>query len=228
MQQLSRLSAGFALLADVAMGTLGGSLKRKENITGRLADALAWQYLASAAVKRFVGSKDAERDRPAFAWALEHALFQIERALVGTLDNLPNRPAAFVVRWLVFPFGARRKPPSDRLAARLARAILEGGALREALSTAIYVPERTDAGLGKLEAALAAVTAAAPVREKLRAGQKARKLARGPLSEVLEAAVRAQFISESEKKLVLEAEAAREAAIAVDAFGDVREPSHAL
>jgi acyl-CoA dehydrogenase len=90
------------------------------------------------------------------------------------------------------------------------------------------VPERADAGLGRLEAALAAVVAAAPARDKLRAAQKARKLARGPLAEVLEAGVRAQFISESERKLVLDAEAAREAAIAVDAFGEVREPSHAL
>ena len=40
-QRLSRLSAAFAIVSDVAMGTLGGSLKRREKITGRLADVLA-------------------------------------------------------------------------------------------------------------------------------------------------------------------------------------------
>ena len=39
-QQLSRFSAAFALISDTAMGTLGGSLKRREKISGRLADAL--------------------------------------------------------------------------------------------------------------------------------------------------------------------------------------------
>jgi acyl-CoA dehydrogenase len=50
--RLSRLSAAFALVSDVAMATLGGQLKRREKISGRLADVLAWLYLASAAAKR--------------------------------------------------------------------------------------------------------------------------------------------------------------------------------
>jgi acyl-CoA dehydrogenase len=52
-QQLSRFSSAFALVSDTAMGTLGGSLKRREKISGRLADALAWMYLASAVLKRY-------------------------------------------------------------------------------------------------------------------------------------------------------------------------------
>src|SRR6201996_2799499 len=52
-QHLSRFSAAFEVLSDVAMGTLGGSLKRREKISGRLADALAYMYLASASLKRY-------------------------------------------------------------------------------------------------------------------------------------------------------------------------------
>ena len=54
-KRLERLSAAFALTSDVAMATLGGTLKRREKITGRLADAFAWLYLGSAALKRFHG-----------------------------------------------------------------------------------------------------------------------------------------------------------------------------
>lgn len=37
-QHLSRFSAAFAIVSDTAMGALGGSLKRREKISGRLAD----------------------------------------------------------------------------------------------------------------------------------------------------------------------------------------------
>ena len=52
-QHLSRFSAAFTIVSDTAMGTLGGSLKRREKLSGRLADALAYLYLASAALKRY-------------------------------------------------------------------------------------------------------------------------------------------------------------------------------
>src|SRR5690606_38999095 len=41
-RRLTRFSAASALLADAALATLGGALKRREKISGRLADALAW------------------------------------------------------------------------------------------------------------------------------------------------------------------------------------------
>ncbi|VTR46185.1 acyl-CoA dehydrogenase [Serratia fonticola] len=46
-QQLNRLSANLALLSDVSMGVLGGSLKRRERISARLGDVLSQMYLAS-------------------------------------------------------------------------------------------------------------------------------------------------------------------------------------
>jgi acyl-CoA dehydrogenase len=49
--QFTRMSAAFALVSDVALATLGARLKRREKISGRLADALAWLYLGSAALK---------------------------------------------------------------------------------------------------------------------------------------------------------------------------------
>jgi acyl-CoA dehydrogenase len=47
-KKLAWASASFALLADIALGSLGGNLKRKEMLTGRFADIFAWMYLANA------------------------------------------------------------------------------------------------------------------------------------------------------------------------------------
>ena len=223
VRQLTGASASFALLADAAMGTLGGTLKRKETICGRLADALAWQLLASASVKRFCDDGQPESDRAAFRWALEHALFQIQTALLGVLDNLPNRAAALALRPVIFPLGARAKPPSDRLSAALARSILEGGSLRERLAPDIHVPRDGSPGLATLERALAAVVRAAPVREKLRAAQHEKRLARGPAAALLDEAQRSGVLSAAEAELMREAEAAREEAIQVDAHGPSRD-----
>ena len=221
VRRLTRASSCFALLADAAMGTLGGMLKRKEMICGRLADALAWQLLASGAVKRFHDDGQPESDRVAFRWAMEHALFEIQRALVGVLDNLPNRAAAMLLRPVIFPLGANAKPPSDRLSSALARAILEGHPLRERLSPDIYLPADRQPGIATLEHALREVVAAMPVREKLRRAQHDGKLAKGSSPQLFEAAEQAGVITAVERELVQSADRAREQAILVDA----REPT---
>src|SRR5690606_11010887 len=77
LRRLSRWSAAFALVSDAAMGTLGAQLKRREKITGRLADALAWMYLGAAAVKRFVDDGRPEAELPFVRWAIEQAELEI-------------------------------------------------------------------------------------------------------------------------------------------------------
>ncbi len=219
VRELTRLSAAFGLLADAAMGMLGGTLKRKEALSGRLADGLAWLYLASATLKRFADEGLSERDRDAFAYAMEHALHELQTALAGLLDNLPLRPAAWALRRLVFPFGPRLRPPSDRRASRLARAILDGGPLRAALSTHVHVPPASEPGLGELEAALAAVVAAAPAREKLQRAQRAKTLSRHAAGEeLLSAALQQGVLAPGEAELLRAAARARDEAIQVDSF----------
>ncbi len=46
-RQLTRLCAGFAFSADVAMLFLGGDLKRREKLSARLGDILSQLYIAS-------------------------------------------------------------------------------------------------------------------------------------------------------------------------------------
>jgi acyl-CoA dehydrogenase len=227
-RQLSRCAAIYGLLADVAMGTLGGELKRKENLSGRLADGLAYLYLASGAIKRFVDEGQPERDRAAFRWALEHALHEFHTALTGLLDNLPLRPAAWMLKRVCYPFGMRFEPPSDRLGARLARGLVEGGALREALSELVFVPQGDEPGLARVEAALAAVVAALPVRAKLKQAQRAKKLPRKlEFDELVAQAREAGVLDAAEVELVRKADEARKAAVLVDAFEPQREPAAA-
>jgi acyl-CoA dehydrogenase len=216
--RFSRMSAAFAVISDACMATLGGQLKRREKLSGRLADALAWLYLGSAAAKRFWDEGRTPRDLPFLQWSCEHALFEIQRALVGVLDNLPNRPVAWALRAIVFPLGARQRPPNDALAGRVARALLEDREERLHLTRDIHVPPSTDEGLGRLEAALDRVMRAAPVQAKIRTAMRAGRLERAPEGTLLDRAVAAGVLNQEEASTLRDAEAARDEVIQVDAF----------
>jgi acyl-CoA dehydrogenase len=217
-QHLSRFSAAFELLSDVAMGTLGGSLKRREKISGRLADALAYMYLASCALKRYHDEGKTTANYNLVRWSTEHCLYRIQEALLGVLESLPMRPAAWLLSWTIFPLGARFRPPSDKLGARVARDILENREARISLTEDIFVPPPTEVGLGALEAALTKAVRAIPVETKLRDAVRAGQLDRAPGYMLDELGLKAGVITAEEYKLLQDADAARDEVVAVDAF----------
>ncbi len=92
LRQLTRLSAGFALAADVAMLFLGGDLKRREKISARLGDILSQLYLASCVVKRYQDEGAPRRPMLPFAqWALDDCLHRTQEAFFGLFENFPVR-----------------------------------------------------------------------------------------------------------------------------------------
>jgi acyl-CoA dehydrogenase len=217
-QHLSRFSAAFELLSDVAMGTLGGSLKRREKISGRLADALAYMYLASCALKRYHDEAKTTANYNLARWCADHCLYRVQEALLGVIESLPMRPAAFLLGWAIFPLGARFRPPSDRLGARVARDILEDREARIHLTEDIFVPPPGEVGLGALEAALDKAVRALPVETKLRDAVRAGTLDRAPGYMLDELGLKAGVISAEEYQWLQEADAARNEVVAVDAF----------
>lgn len=222
---LTRFSAGFALVADATLATLGGDLKRREKISGRLADALAWLYLGSTALKRFHDDGRPERDAAVLDWSCAFAAWKIQEALIGVLENLPSRFTAKLLSGLVFPSGRPVTRPKDALGAQVAQSLLSDNALRHNLSRDVFRPTATDRGLGRLEAALKRVVAAEAATQKLRQAVRSGALCRDPVASLAARAKQACLIDGEEFRLLTEAEEARDAAIAVDVFepADYRE-----
>jgi acyl-CoA dehydrogenase len=217
-QHLTRFASAFALVSDTCMATLGGTLKRREKISGRLADALAWQYLAAATLKRYHDGPKLASHYDLARWGVALALYRTQEALRGVLDNLPSQLAASVARLLVFPLGARFQPPSDRLGQRAARAILEDREARIHLTGDIHVPGPEEPGLGQLEAALDKAVRALPVETKLRDAIRAGTLDRAAGDELGQHALAAGIITQAEFDALSEADEARDAVVQVDAF----------
>jgi acyl-CoA dehydrogenase len=217
-QHLSRFSAAYSITSDVAMGTLGGSLKRREKLSGRLADALAYLYLASAALKRYHDEPKTASNFALCRWSVELCLYRVQEALVGVLDNLPVRWIAVLMKLAIFPLGARFRPPSDRLGSEVARSILEDREARHTLTSDVFVPPPNEPGLGALEAALDKAVRAIPVETKLRDAVRAGNLDRAPGYMLDDLGLAAGVISKAEYDLLNDARDARDEVIAVDAF----------
>ena len=218
VQELTRLSAAFACISDIAMLTLGGALKRKEKISGRFADALSFLYLASAVVKRFEDDGRPPEDIPLLRLACDYCLHEAEKTLVVILKNFPNRWVAGILGWLAFPYGRRHVVPSDAMGHACAQLLLEPSPTRDRLTQGMYVSKTPDDALGRLEDALSKVIVAESLERRLFKLVDEQPLLHGRHEEQLAAALAQNLFSAQEAELVQAAHAARRAVIAVDDF----------
>jgi acyl-CoA dehydrogenase len=217
-RRLTRFSAAYAVMTDAALVTLGKTFKIQEKVSGRLADALAWMYMASAAIKKFHDDGQPADDLPLLRWSCDLALWKIQEALVGVLSNLPNRTAARILRVLIFPFGARRRPPLDDLGSQVARSMLDNGSMRQRLTQDIFSPDLGEEGLGQLEAALALVATAREAHKKTRDAVSRGQLEKEPHHSLAERAAAKGIINAEEAMRLKKAAKAQDAVLQVDSF----------
>jgi acyl-CoA dehydrogenase len=206
-RQLGRYAACFAFASDIALLTLGGLLKRKEMLSARFGDILSELYLLLATLKRWEDDGRQEADRPLLKWAMISGLNTIEQRFDEIIDNFPNRPAAWLMRFIILPLGRWQREPSDALSMECAEILLNHSELRDRLSKGVFLG-RGDDGIARLERAFDLVGKADPIRQKMRhASIRDHKaaLARG-------------VISEREAQTIEAAESAVQAVIAVDDF----------
>ncbi|MCV2869113.1 acyl-CoA dehydrogenase [Defluviimonas sp. WL0002] len=163
---MARWSAAFALTADFALLTLGGSLKRREMLSARLGDVLSELYILSATVKRWEDEGAHEEDRPLVDFAAQTAFARIGRSLDAVLANLPDRWAAWFLRPLILP---RRhgRGPSDRLTKACADLVSNAGPTRDRIKGACHDGCARD-GIRLVNAAFEAASACEPLLKRLR------------------------------------------------------------
>ena len=224
VRKLNWASATFAFMADLAMGILGGDLKRKEKLTGRFADIFSSLYIGTAVLRRFEADGRRKEDAPFMHWAMQHTLVRIQAGFEGLFENL-RLPGG--VSWLLrgpcalwFRMNRFGSYPSDRLGHKVAQALQTPGEQRDRFTAGIYRADETDASgsLARLERAFRLSVEAESVLGRIRSAMRQGTLARSRPEQALDAACEAGVISTEERDLVQEAETARAAYIEVDAF----------
>jgi len=220
-RQLSWASARFAVLTDLAMFTIGGKLKVRGKLTGRYADALAWQILAVGTLRRFEAEGRRAEDLPLVQYALQYALHQIQQAFEGIYGNFGGGLLGLYLRTVgsaLLRLNPLSQAPADRLSHGAALAIQAPGAQYDRLTEYTFVSPDESAGAGRLMKAFRLLSAIQPVLTKIQAAQKAKLLPRGAAEDYVQDAANKNLISAEDAAAVRKAVAARLEAIQVDVF----------
>jgi len=214
-------SATFAFLADLAMGTLGGDLKRKEKLTGRFADIFTWMYFGTAVLRRFEAEGQRAEDRAFLDWSMQYAFAQIQDAFDGLFANLQVPGATWLFRGPLAAwsrFNRISAMPSDAVGHKVAAAMQVPGEQRDRLTPAVFSTLQPDHPLGRFESAMRLCYEAEGVYGKVKAAIKRRELPRQHPATLVEKAVELAILTADEADLLRRAEAARNDAIQVDSF----------
>ncbi|MDP5280839.1 acyl-CoA dehydrogenase [Sphingomonas sp. DG1-23] len=179
-RRATRLSTALALASDLSMATLGGTLKRRETVTGRLGDILSQLFVLSAVLKRFEDEGRPAADLPFVHWAARDALARADTALREVIANHPSRAAALALRLLVRPFGGQFAAPDDRAAAAVAQLVQSHGPARDRLLAGSWTPRMEVDSIAATHVAFDLYPAVAAIETRLRPAIRAGKIARLP------------------------------------------------
>jgi acyl-CoA dehydrogenase len=223
-QKLSWAASNFAFLTDVVLVRFGGSLKRQEKITGRLADAVSWLYLGTATLRRFEAEGRQAEDLPLVDWAVQYSLSQVQHAFEGLLANLPlpaivRLPLLWI--WRSNPISGL---PNDDRGHAIAQRLQTPGAARDRLTDGIYMPTSEMEALGRLEHACDRRHQVEPILKRIKAAITAGQLPQERPDRVAHAALENAVISRHEFELIQLAQEAVIDAVQVDAFDLVQSP----
>ena len=218
-RQLVRMSSAFALMTDFCLAILGGTLKRREKISGRLADILSNMYIISAILKHYEDEGEPEDDVALLRWACDDALFNIQTAMKGVMTNMPVPVVGRLLNFLVFPLTKPYKGPDDRQGRQVARILLSPTEARARLTRGIYVGTGPDDATGRIDHALDYVLRTEKLEKRLRSATKKGYLSPASLN-LYEDAKQQDIISDQEYDLLKEAQAAVRNAIKVDEFSN--------
>jgi acyl-CoA dehydrogenase len=225
-KQLARSARSFALVADLTVATLGGGLKVKQKITGRLADALSELYLLSCILKRFEDDGQPAEDLKIVDYCAVNCLYNFQQALKGVIDNFPVSPVGFMMRPLVFPLGARKRPASDLLGKHIVRAALQPGELRDRLTRDIFITDDPADNQGLLEHTLAKVIATEDADKKLEKAVRKGVIRRTHTNDWIADAEKKDVITSEEARALKELEELVAKVIAVDHFDPAEVKPH--
>jgi acyl-CoA dehydrogenase len=167
-EHINRFSASFAFATDVAMLSLGGYLKKKENLSARLGDVLSCMYLASMVLKHYENQGRHAEDLPLVEYACRTLLYRAQEQLHSFLRNFPVRWLAGFMRLMIFPRGLTYFAPGDRLGRKVAELVTNPTESRERLCAGTYRTLEPTNHLGLVQEAMVLTVAAEPLLKKIR------------------------------------------------------------
>lgn len=219
-QQFSRFSSVLALLADFSMITVGGRLKRLENLSARLGDLLSFIYIGSAVLKKhsLASAKTQAAEVPVIHWICQDLLYKLQMTTHEFLLNFPNPILARILRAHVLPLGLRLNPPSDRLTSTVAQLMLQPSELRDHLQTGTFKAPVKRNFIVYMNKVMEQAIAIEPLLKKVSQSRRDQIIKGKTFTERVEDAVVAQVITRDEANQLIKTQEAVLSVINVDDF----------
>ena len=218
VQKLAWSASLFRFLTDTAFFSFGSRLMKREALSGRFADILSHQYMATALLWSREKRGGLKNSLPATEWGLEFCFYQIQKAFEGLLLNF-NKPILFPFHRLLYlllrlnPVGS---PPSDKLSDTAAETLLKDRGFREKWLS--HRPTNPEHPLYRLERAYELIEKSRGTAEKIQKAVKKNQLTQKTIPLLLDEALKKALITPEEREDFKKAESARWEAIQVDAF----------
>ena len=150
-RQLGRFSAAFALMTDVTLLTVGGGLKARQRLSGRMADCLVQLYYATAVIKQWHEEGYPDDQRDLVEWCLQTCLHDLQDSMREAIINFPVPALRWPLRLMVFPLGATGlNGPDDKLGAKVAATIVNDTPVRQRISRGTYINADPSDSLGRV------------------------------------------------------------------------------
>ncbi|WP_151838341.1 acyl-CoA dehydrogenase [Acinetobacter ursingii] len=215
---INRLSANLALTADMSLGLLAGDIKRKEMLSGRLADIHAYLFIASSILKFYANGTKSEAEQLHAKLALEKSLYQVQEAFYGLFENFPIKLGAALVKFVCFPLGRPINKPSDELKQQVAELIMQENPFRAQLKKHVYYSQDANDVTGRMESAFQMLLQIEPLWHKFKKAESKDQLKGLTFEEHITDAVATNFITEAEAQSLIVYNAKRYDSMLTDIF----------
>lgn len=149
---LTRISSIFALTSDFLLMLLGGSLKRSETISGKMADVLSEVYISVAVFKEY-GETLSPQEKQFVHWNMQTCLYRAQESLIDVFDNFPVKSVGKFLKFISFPFGRSYAKPSNELTHQIAEEVCKNSSTRNIIIEGIFKSKKEKDAYHKLELA---------------------------------------------------------------------------
>lgn len=195
---INRFSANFALTADMCLGLLAGDIKRKEMLSGRLADIHAQMFIATAILKFYEHGQKTDAEQAHARLALDKALYKIQDAFYDLFENFPIKFASALVKFICFPLGRAVTKPTDQLKRDVATYMMQDNAFRQQLKQHVCYSTDTNDVSGRMESAFQMLLKIEPLWNKFKKAESKGQFQGLTFEAHIADALTTNFITQSE------------------------------
>lgn len=153
MVKIDDLARMFSIASELSVATLGGGLKKEENSSARLGDAMSHLYFACAVLRKYLADQNNAMEHLAKVCVDRH-LAQVKFALIELEKNFPNKAGKMMMKLLVRAGSYKVSEIVDLDVLKISKKVCEPGIYRNQLIKTAIVDTRRDNVISSLEKAM--------------------------------------------------------------------------